>query len=258
MRSFVALSALILFASSTAFAQAADVSSTGSAQAHKVREEWVARYNGPSNSTDGAIALKVDERGNTYVTGSSASGIGTNYDILKDYATLKYNPNGNLIWEQRYNGPSNTNDAATALAVDNQGNVYVTGNSEGNGTGADYATVKYDRNGTLLWEQRYNGLGNQYDSPSALAVDSHGNVYVTGVICPSVDLTGGWCPTDYATLKYASNGTLLWEQRYHGPGNSLFNGASAITVDRQGNVYVTGLSEDSNNNPDYVTIKYSQ
>ena len=47
-------------------------------------------------------------------------------------------------------------------------------------TSDDYATIKYDTNGNLLWVIRYNGPGNGIDRSSDLVVDSAGNVYVTG------------------------------------------------------------------------------
>ena len=97
-----------------------------------------------------------------------------------DYATLKYDPSGNLLWEKRYKGPGNGADGATAMAVDAAGNVYVTGESGGVGSGLDYATLKYDASGNLLWEKRYNGPGNASDRATAIAVDAAGNVYVTG------------------------------------------------------------------------------
>ncbi|HJW28578.1 MAG TPA: SBBP repeat-containing protein, partial [Saprospiraceae bacterium] len=186
---------------------------------------WEQRYNGPSNGDDQVSALVVDEQGNVYVTGNSM-GNGTG----SDYATLKYDSNGNLLWEQRYNGPGNYYDYAYALALDKQGNVYVTGASWGNGTGYDYTTLKYDPNGNLLWEQRYNGPSNDYDYARALAIDARSNIYVTGYS------PGNGTKSDYVTLKYDSNGNLLWEQRYNGLGNDE-DVANAIAVDKQGVVF---------------------
>ena len=99
---------------------------------------WVRRYNGPGNSGDEAYAIAVDGSGNVYVTGYSL-GSGTNYD----YATIKYDSYGDTAWVRRYNGPpGNSNDFANGIAL--YGNsIYVTGGSNGSGTGSDYATLKY-------------------------------------------------------------------------------------------------------------------
>jgi hypothetical protein len=101
-------------------------------------QKWVRRYNGPENWHDGAHAIAVDRAGNVYVTGSSA-GVGTGLD----YATIKYDTNGNRKWVKRYNGPGNKADYANAVAVDGAGNVYVTGSSW-NGSSLDYGTIKYE------------------------------------------------------------------------------------------------------------------
>ncbi|MHC4445821.1 MAG: SBBP repeat-containing protein [Planctomycetota bacterium] len=205
--------------------------------------EWVARYNGPADDRDIAQAIALDTSGNVYVTGYSYGG-GT----PGDYATVKYAPDGTKLWAARYNGPANWTDWARAIAVDNSGNVYVTGESDGSGTGYDYATIKYDTNGNQLWVARYNGPGNVYDSATAIALDSSGNVYVTGY-------SHGGSYTDYATIKYDTNGNQLWAARYDGPGN-LHYAARAIALDTSGNVYVTGHSATTNTNWDYATIKY--
>jgi uncharacterized delta-60 repeat protein len=214
--------------------------------AQKVDTSWVRRYNGPGNSTDQANAIAVDSSGNVYVTGWSW-GSGTTYD----YATIKYYPTGDTAWVRRYNGPGNSIDEANAIAVDGSGNVYVTGYSySGSVTDSDYATIKYYPNGDTAWVRRYNGLGNGTDRAHAIAVDSSGNVYVTGE-----SYGGSGTAGDYATIKYYPNGDTAWVRRYNASGNSG-DGAFAIAVDCSGNVYVTGLSGGSGTTYDYATIKY--
>jgi uncharacterized delta-60 repeat protein len=211
-------------------------------------ELWVKRYNGPGNEDDWAYAIVVDGSGNVYVTGYSESNA---VFMDKDYATIKYDSNGNELWVKRYNGPGNDQDWAYAIAVDSSGNVYVTGYSGGSEIYWDYATIKYDTNGNELWVKRYNGPGNEYDWAYAIVVDNSGNVYVTGWSA------GNGTYDDYATIKYDPNGNELWVKRYNGPVSSN-DGANAIAVDGSGNVYVTGYIECGAAHSDYATIKYYQ
>ncbi len=150
---------------------------------------WVRRYNGTSNSEDQATDLALDRFGNIYITGKS-------YDSSTyfDYATIKYDSSGDELWVRRYNGPGNGNDEATAIAIDDSCNVYVTGGSFGNGTDFDFTTLKYDLSGNLLWLKRYNGGNN--DKASAIAVDNSGNVFVTGQSYQNET------KFDYVTIKY--------------------------------------------------------
>src|SRR5688572_6016919 len=112
-------------------------------------------------------------------------------------------------WVARYNGPGNNFDDAQVVAVDESGNVYVTGSSTGIGTGLDYATIKYNSAGVQQWEARYNGSGNSSDLAIVLAVDASGNVYVTG---SSAGIGTG---DDYTTIKYNAAGVQQWEARYN-------------------------------------------
>lgn len=114
------------------------------------------RRSSPGGGSPGGSAVALDASGNVVVTGSASSG-------GFDYYTAKYAAaDGALLWEKRYNGPANGWDVARAVAVDGSDNVVVTGSS-GDGTHTDYYTAKYAAaDGTLLWEKRYNGLGNSY------------------------------------------------------------------------------------------------
>lgn len=173
--------------------------------------------------------------------------------------------------------------------MDSSGNVVVTGSSFVTGIpGYDFTTIKYSPAGAVLWTRRYNGTGNSDDNPSAIAVDSAGNVFVTGsttIGYSSSDVplwtnhwgagsiavdrsgnvfvtgisTGSTGDLDYATLAYSGAGAPLWINRYNGPGNHN-DYARAMAVDRSGNVFVTGASDRSTTFPahyDFATIKYS-
>ncbi len=210
-----------------------------------LRQSWVARYNGAANRPDFPVATAVDAQGNVYVTGYAQE-----QGSPSDFVTLKYDPAGNLLWRVLYDGIASADDHAQALALDGAGNVYVTGQSKGSGSGWDYATIKYDSNGNQLWVARYNGTANQDDMPVAMAADVSGNVIVTG----QSKGTGGHF--NFVTIKYDANGNQLWLGRYIGPGKAE-DDAQALTVDSAGNVYVTGKSKGDGTDFDYATLKYS-
>ncbi len=208
------------------------------------QEQWVARYNGPSNGTDEAFSVSVDAAGNVYVTGQSLSV--TNYD----YATVKYNSSGQQQWASRYNGPQNSIDNAAVVKVDIAGNVYITGSSTGSGSGLDYLTIKYNSSGQEQWTIRYNGTNNGDDVPSDLALDALGNIYITG------GSSGSGSSNDYVTIKFNSSGQEQWNSRYNGTGNDN-DVAFGLAVTSVYNVYVTGSSIGQGSATDYATVYYN-
>ena len=215
------------------------------AYAQSVDTAWVQRYQGPGNSKDYAAAIALDSLSNIYVTGYTAYS-----QTYLDYLTIKYDPAGNELWTRRYNGPGDSSDCASDIAVDNWGNVYVTGYSYGDSvTVDDYATIRYDSSGNEIWTRRYDGSANMSDGAYATAVDGAGNVYVTGFCTDSQSYT------DYVTIKYDSSGNEIWVRSYDGPGNSD-DCAYDMAVDGPGNIYLTGKSTGNGTNFDYATIKY--
>jgi hypothetical protein len=101
---------------------------------------WVWTNSFPSGPVppSAATSIAVDSANNSYVAGYSP---GTN--SLNDIVTIAYGPNGNQLWLQRYHGPGNGNDAGTAIAVDNNGNVYVIGYDTTAAGGTEIVTIKY-------------------------------------------------------------------------------------------------------------------
>jgi hypothetical protein len=137
-------------------------------------------------------------------------------------------------------------DRAAALAVDADGNIYVTGNSSN-----DFATVKYDAAGTEIWVRRYDGPAAGADWATSIAVDASGNSYVSGS-----SYGNSTTQYDFATLSYDPSGTVRWTERYNGPGN-FYDTPYSIAVHSSGNVYVSGSSGGIGTGLDYATIKYA-
>lgn len=136
------------------------------------------------------------------------------------------------------------------VAIDGAGNIYVCGKSLD--YYSDFITIKYNSDGYVVWERLVSGIDSagNFEAAHALAVDSYGNVYVTGTIWNSAKNK-----YDYLTVKYNSAGFELWRKLYGfvDAGNDY---AHAIEIDNSGNVFVTGLSHGIGHDYDYATIKY--
>ena len=87
---------------------------------------WVKDYNGPGDGFDGSVAMVIDTTGNIVVLGESL-GLGTQDDLV----LIKYNPNGEISWLARYDGATSGEDIPRGMAIDHDGNIYVTGSCAG-------------------------------------------------------------------------------------------------------------------------------
>jgi DNA-binding beta-propeller fold protein YncE len=209
---------------------------------------WGKRYNGPGNSYDRPFSLAVSPGGSEVLVTGESIGSGTDYD----YATIAYDAaTGGVLWGKRYNGPGNSSDSGSSVAVTPDGSkVIVTGST---GFFSDYATIAYDAaSGGALWTKRYDGPGGSYDVPLSLAVSPDGSkAFVTG------RSTGAGTDYDYATIAYdTATGGALWTKRYDGPGTDT-DYAYSVGVSPDGSqAFVTGVSNGSGTFSDYATIAY--
>ncbi len=223
MKYFLSLTVIIFFTCINLFAQ--------------VTQQWAAVYN-HLNSQDIAQGLAVDNSGNVYTIGSVINGVSQS-----DYALIKYNSAGTQQWIKLYNGAVGIADIGDDVALDNAGNIYVTGRSDAVSGNANCVTIKYNPAGDTLWVKRYD-----FGYCSKLLVDNSSNVYVVG-------RKGDASFSDYLIIKYNSAGTELWSNTYTSPGGYP-DEATAVCIDSSGNVYITGYASTTPQNS-IVTIKYN-
>jgi len=214
-----------------------------------ISPEWAERFNSGESAFDFPTNMAVDSAGNVYVTGKSW-GEGTDYD----YSTIKYNTSGVFQWEARYNGPGNYIDEPTGIVVDKNGNVYVTGFSYGGSSDYDYATIKYNSNGVQQWVDRYNGTLDSTDQANSIAVDSSGNIYVSGESLKYLTIFS----YEIITVKYNSSGNRLWINSFKYLPNS-YDHSLTMKLDNSGNVYIGGYTTENLNSNAYLfhIVKYN-
>ena len=216
---------------------------------------WVKQAGGTDYDFGHSIA--VDANGNNYVTGSfsGSSTFGTTTLTSsgdKDIFVAKIDHNGNWLWANQAGGISY--DYGRGIAVDDNGNSYITGEFEESATfgtttltssgSYDIFVAKLDSSGNWLWAKQAWGIGE--DVGFSIAVDAKGNSYITGVFIESANFgtttltsSGDY---DIFVAKLDINGNWLWAKQAGGTSDDYGNG---IAVDTNGNSYVTGYFSES-------------
>ena len=197
--------------------------------------------------------MKVDSSGNLYVAGSSDmswgepknSHTGGGHDVF----VAKLDSSGRLQWHTFIGGEDT--DYVYGLTLDNSGNVYVCGSSstdwgapvnDFSGGGKDGFVAKLDSNGALQWHTFLGG--SKSDSAHNLALDSYGNIYISG------ESSGSWgaplfsydAGFDAFVTKLNSSGSLQWNTFLGTPADDSGWG---VAVDSHNSIYVTGKSGGS-------------
>jgi hypothetical protein len=191
-------------------------------------ELWVRRFDGAAGNDDRPSDLALDRRGNVLVTGATTDrcylGNDGDEECYTDITTLKYSPEGDLIWERTFDGPTGGSDRGNALAIDRFGNIHVAGISVDTSYDSRWVTIKYSPRGRKLWT-RFTNDNEDFESPSAVAVNRRGQVYVAG-------------GAEFSVVKYNRRGRREWNR------NPLSGRISGIAFDQQGNLCVGGRTFD--------------
>ncbi|MDQ6707342.1 MAG: SBBP repeat-containing protein, partial [Acidobacteriota bacterium] len=214
---------------------------------------------------DRALALALDPQGNVYITGATSStDLQTSNTAFQhsnaggfDAFVAKFDPQGIAQFGTYFGG--NADDRGYGIAADSAGNVFLAGSTDSNNfplTGAgqisragntDAFVTKIDPSGSTLLFSTYLGGGDN-DIAEAIALDSGGNIYVTGNTASSdFPMVQGSYQTSYQggaadifVTKIGPDGRSLAYSTYIGSHGDDF--ANGIAVDGSGQAYITGSS----------------
>ena len=210
-----------------------------------------------TSAFDICYSAATDSMGNIYLTGSTGGDLnGTAKAGFIDGYVMKLDPAGNVLWTS-LTGTVLTNTFSNAIVVDNAGNAYLTGYTDGdlsdqragNAGMFDIFTAKYDPAGTLVWIRQDGSSGDDYGngiaySPGAAGPDA---LYITGSTYgdlngnTNADTVSPGSTTDFFLLKYDSAGNRQWTYQSGTVDASADDDALAVAVDPlSGGIYVAG------------------
>jgi len=204
------------------------------ASAQQLNQYWLQTFQAQGKAADRVAAITTDASGNVYVTGFAG-----NHHGSPDAFAMKRNPQGDTLWTYYYDGGGHNEDYAADIFVDNNGNTYITGRSQGTPSIYECFTVKLFPSGAEDWVARYSPGGNMQSYGNAIALDASGNVYVAGYSDP---LSGS---SDWLVIKYNAAGIQQWADVLNGPGNGD-DEASDIVMAPNGNPTVCGFTYSVN------------
>lgn len=207
---------------------------------------WSRTHTAPGNRNDNSSGLKADPYGNVYLLGEIYTGGGNS-----ELTLIKYNAAGDVIWLKQYTGGMSGYHSPKDMDIDDMGNVYVTGSSNGPHGYSDLVLIKYDTAGTQIFAKYIQSLG-QLSMGSSITVDGSGsNIYVAGSYY--YDLTWN---RDFYTVKFNAAGDTVWTRRESGDivGDHY---ATEVITDNAGNVIVSGNTQNISGRDDITVVKYN-
>lgn len=195
------------------------------------------------------VSVATDSLGNVYVSGGTDGSLAGASQGKYDALVVKYNSSGNLVWKRQLG--TSDDEGASAVATDNLGNVYISGDTRGslartNNVDAegyvrnDAWVAKYTSSGDLLWKRQLGSSNDDYSNGAA--TDSNGNIYISGYTSGALAGTNN-AGEDAWVAKYNSSGDLLWKQQLGLFGSFVFS--YDVATDRFGNVYLCGMTSGS-------------
>ena len=163
-----------------------------------------------------------------------------------------------LVFANNYGSLGGGVATAEAVAMDQAGNAYVTGEFTGTvsfgGTSltsagaGDIYVAKFNSSGSVLWADRMGSASSKSDGGRGISLDSYGNVYVSGFFYSTSSFGGAQLTSagdrDGFVEKLDPNGNVLWAKGFGGTGTDIQQG---MAVDSSGNIFTTGTFQGTAN-----------
>jgi hypothetical protein len=187
-------------------------------------------------------AVRLSSEGTVYLTGTSVSD--TSRD---DYVTVALDMKDSLLWVQYYDSDG-FDDAATAMTIDEAGNVYVTGICTDERGRTKIVTLGYGADGTQDWVSTYRGAHDENAEPYALYpayID-----YMTRGVASNFYLTGR-VGSDVLILKHNTGGLYTWAHRQKGEKGSTYSPAGV-------SYHSLAMAETSEKGPGALICRYGK
>jgi hypothetical protein len=206
--------------------------------------DW-ARQHG-TNEFDMSRGVSADSLGNVYVSGETNGTLGGASAGDKDAFLAKYDAAGTLQWTEQL-GTAGI-DASWGVSADSLGNVYISGETNGNLGGPsagdkDAFLAKYDATGALQWTEQLGTAG--HDTSWGVSADSLGNIYLTGYTLGSLGGPNAG-KSDAFLAKYDAAGTLQWTESL---GTAGIDAGYHVSANSLGDVYISGWTYGSLGGP---------
>lgn len=191
---------------------------------------------------DIAQGVTTDGDGNIYVVGYTENTFADNtsaggYDAF----VTKWNANGTLAWTRQWGTAAD--DFGKALAIDADGDIFVTGYTGGafedctNAGGNDIFLTKWGSDGTIAWTVQWGTAAG--DIGNAVALDGDGNIAVAGWTGGALDDNTSVGGEDIFVTKWEAAGTKAWTRQI---GRTDDDRGEAVFTDGDGNIYVSGFA----------------
>lgn len=209
----------------------------------QVKPVWKKDFKNSLNTINKAVALRIDPEGNCYVLGFSWMP-----DSAKDIVLVKYSAEGNEIWRRMYDNPSHGDDISTGLALDAQGNIWVSGTAHTSANNADFLVTRFTPTGINDVNYIYDGDNHLFDMASCIAVAKNGNVYAAGYT------TSADSGLDAMVICLNHDGSPLWKDVYKSLTLDMY---SSLCTDDSSNVYLAGTTNGAQRNSDILIRKFN-